>query len=46
MMRTRTRTNGTAVMPIEVISRKVISAMKAPIMKMSPWAKFIMPMMP
>ena len=46
MMSTRTRASGTKVSPRLIKRRKAISAMKAPTMKMSPWAKLIMPMMP
>ena len=38
--------SGTKVMPNETKIRKAISEMNPPIMKMSPWAKLIMPTMP
>ncbi|CKX40781.1 Uncharacterised protein [Mycobacterium tuberculosis] len=37
---------GTVVRPIETRMRKVMRAIKPPIMKISPWAKLIMPTMP
>ena len=37
---------GTAVIPSDPKPKSAISDRKAPIMKMSPWAKLIMPMMP
>ncbi len=37
---------GTQVMPTMPKTRKVMMERKAPIMKISPWAKLIMPMMP
>jgi len=37
---------GTQVIPIAPSARKARMEMKAPIMKTSPWAKLIMPMMP
>ena len=37
---------GTALTPIATSTRKAMSAVNAPTMKMSPWAKLIMPMMP
>ena len=40
------RIRGTAVSPNDTSTRNKISAMKPPIMKMSPWAKLIMPTMP
>ena len=40
------RITGIAVRPNETSTRNEISAMKPPIMKMSPWAKLIMPTMP
>jgi hypothetical protein len=43
---TISRITGTKVRPIETRIRNEISAMKPPIMKMSPWAKLIMPTMP
>ena len=46
MISTSTKASGISVTPRLISSRKAISAMKAPTMKMSPWAKLIMPMMP
>ncbi len=43
---TSSSSTGTAVMPNDTKIRKAISEMKPPIMKMSPWAKLIMPTMP
>ncbi|MHC2315382.1 hypothetical protein ACVIHC_002428 [Bradyrhizobium diazoefficiens] len=43
---TTSRITGIAVRPSEIRIRKVIRAMKPPIMKTSPWAKLIMPTMP
>ena len=46
MISTRSSASGIMVTPTLISARKAISAMKAPTMKMSPWAKLIMPMMP
>ena len=46
MISTMRRASGIIVTPRLISSRKAISAMNAPTMKMSPWAKLIMPMMP
>ena len=43
---TRMIATGAEPMPSMPQIRKPISEMKAPIMKTSPWAKLIMPMMP
>ena len=43
---TTKRISGTKGRPNDTRIRKLISAMKPPIMKMSPWAKLIMPTMP
>jgi hypothetical protein len=43
---TRKSAIGTAVTPIATSARKAISAMNAPTMNTSPWAKLIMPIMP
>jgi len=46
MISTSSSTSGMKVTPSEISTRNAIIAMKPPVMKTSPWAKLIMPMMP
>ncbi len=43
---TTSRITGTMVSPNDTSTRNVMRAIKPPIMKISPWAKLIMPTMP